>query len=108
MFDDIRDQTKGRHYVLASSVDVLPAVDDHVLELILAHVLERVDQSRGIGATSSIRAVATQAALTIEQITMERVDVDSSVFRSCTASAPSQRESPYCRPTKKVPRTKSA
>src|SRR6202030_2558252 len=65
MFDDVGDQAESGHYILAAGIDVLPAVDDHVLELMLGHLLERVDQRWGVGAAGSVRAVAAEAGLTV-------------------------------------------
>src|SRR6185437_15549195 len=58
---DVRNQPKGGHDVLGRGVDVGPAVDHDVVELFLAHALERAGKVGRIGAAGAVRPVAAQA-----------------------------------------------
>src|SRR5471030_2087839 len=62
---DVLDLAEGRHVVLIRRGDVLAAVDDDLLELVLRHLLQRIHHARGIGASGAVGTMAAQAGFGI-------------------------------------------
>src|SRR6185312_4011454 len=77
---DVLDLAEGGHDVLRRGGDVLAAVDDDFVELVLAHGLERFRKRRRVGAARTVRTVATQAGFGIAPPAIVGVLVDLAVL----------------------------
>src|SRR6266404_4859753 len=74
--NDVLDLAKRRHDIGGGGVDVGSAVDDDFIELVLRHMLHRVDEIRPVGAAGAVRTMTAQARFGVAAPPIEGLLVD--------------------------------